>query len=76
MDHAYDKAMKIAKQVANPYKGGPEGVPVQWKLVGITDVLPIYEEIGDGAEIAWAGRAPRKLHNLKRIVRSRGRFRQ
>lgn len=76
MDHAYDKAMKIARQAAKPYKGGPEGVPVQWKLVGITDVLPIYEEIEDGAEIAWAERAPRKLHNLKKMVRPRGKFRQ
>jgi len=76
LDHAYDKAMKIADEAAQPYKGGPNGVPVQWKLVGISDVLPIYEEIGDGAEIAWAERAPRKLRNLKQMVKPKGAFRQ
>ncbi len=75
-DHAYDKAMKIALQATKPYRGGPKGVPVQWKLVGITDVLPIYEELEDGNEIAWAERAPRKLQNLKKMVYPKARFRQ
>ncbi|MDM0038954.1 DUF4288 domain-containing protein [Variovorax sp. J22G21] len=65
LDDAYGKGMSVAREAAKPYKGGPDGVPVQWKLVGITEVLPIYEELGDGAEIAWTERAPRKLKNLK-----------
>jgi hypothetical protein len=76
LDEAYDKGMAIACEATRPYKGGPEGLPVQWKLVGITDVLPIYEELEDGAEILWNERAPRKLKNLKQMVRSKGSFRQ
>ena len=76
LDEAYDKGMKIARQAAKPYKGGPEGVPVQWKLVGVTDVLPIYEEIEDGCEVAWNERAPRKLRHLKQMVKLKGQFRQ
>lgn len=76
MDHAYDKAIQIGKKATGRYKGGPEGVPVQWKFVGITEILPIYEDIGDGAEILWAKRAPRKLRTLKQMVKPKGGFRQ
>jgi hypothetical protein len=76
INQAYEKAMLITREAAQPYRGGPEGVPVQWKLVGITDVLPIYEEIEDGCEVAWSEKAPRKLKNLKRMVRPKGSFRQ
>ena len=76
IDEAYDKGMKLARQATRPYKGGPEGVLVQWKLVGITEVLPIYEKIEDGCEIAWTERAPRKLRNLKRMVKPKSQFRR
>lgn len=76
LDEAYDKGMQAAQGKTRPYKGGPDGVPVQWKLLGITDVLPIYEELADGAEIMWAERAPHKLKNLRQMVRSKGSFRQ
>lgn len=76
LEEAYEKGMTVARENAKPYKGGTQGVPVQWKLVGITDVLPIYEELQDGAEILWTERAPRKLKNLKQMVRSKGSFRQ
>ncbi len=76
LDQAYDKAMKVAREATKPYRGGPNGVPVQWKLVGITELLPIYEELEDGCEIAWVARGPRKLKNLKKMVRPKGKFRQ
>jgi len=76
LDEAYDKGLKAAQENAQPYQGGPDGVPVQWKLLGITDVLPIYEKLADGAEIMWTERAPRKLRNLRQLVRPKGSFRQ
>lgn len=76
LDEAYEKGMTVARENAKPYKGGPEGVAVQWKLVGITDVLPIYEKLADEAEISWTERAPRKLKNLKQMVKSKRSFRQ
>lgn len=74
LGHAYEKGKKIAREHAKPYKGGPQGVPVQWKFVGITQVLPIYEKLEDGCEIAWTERAPRKLKNLKQMVGSKSSF--
>ncbi|NTV15166.1 MAG: DUF4288 domain-containing protein [Desulfobulbaceae bacterium] len=68
IDQAFKKIEKIAKSDTKPYKGGPEGVPVQWVYEGITELLPIFEELEDGAEIMWCERKPRKLKNLKKLV--------
>ncbi|MFP6797994.1 MAG: DUF4288 domain-containing protein [Pseudomonas sp.] len=76
LDEAYDKAVKIAHETTEPYLGGPDAVPVQWVFEGITELLPVYEELEDGAEIMWAEHKPRKLKNLKKLVRSRNEFRQ
>ena len=76
LDNAYDKAVKIAHETTEPYLGGPDAVPVQWVFEGITELLPIYEELEDGAEIMWAEHRPRKLKNLQKLVRSRNEFRQ
>lgn len=76
LDEAYDKIEAIAKLDTKPYKGGPEGVPVQWIYEGITELLPIYEELEDGSEIMWSERNPRKLKNLKKLVITKGDFKQ
>ncbi|AXQ30477.1 DUF4288 domain-containing protein [Solimonas sp. K1W22B-7] len=76
LDQAYEKVARLAKQNTGPYKGGPSGVPVQWVFEGITEILPIYEKIEDGAEIMWAEHKPRKLKNIRASVRKKGEFRQ
>lgn len=76
LDEAYDKAIKIALETTEPYLGGPDATPVQWVFEGITELLPIYEELNDGAEIMWAKYRPRKLKNLQKQVRKRNEFRQ
>src|SRR6185503_20197472 len=50
---AYEKVLKIAEATTTPYRGGDNGIFVQWVFEGITDLLPIYEELEDGAEIMW-----------------------
>ena len=61
---AYDKTLRIARENETSYTNEHQQ-DVQWKLVGITDILPIYEALGDGAEIAFTPRPPRKLKNLQ-----------
>lgn len=73
LDEAFAKATKIARAEAKPYRGG-EGVPVKWTFEGITNVLPVYEEIADGAEIMWESHAPRKLKTLRTWVRKKQEF--
>lgn len=76
LDSAYLKVEKIAKENSKPYRGGPDNVSVRWEYLGITELLPIYEKIADGAEIAWAERSPKKLKKLKQWVKSKGSFHQ
>jgi hypothetical protein len=70
-DEAYDKTVEIALAATEPYKGGEDGVNVQWVFEGLTDILPIYEELGDGAEIMWAEYGPRKLRNIRKRIREK-----
>lgn len=76
MNEAYDKTVKVAMKETEPYKGGPDGVDVQWVFEGITDLLPIYEELADGAEIMWAKHAPRKLRNIRQRAREKDELQQ
>jgi hypothetical protein len=76
LQEAYDKVLIIANETTEPYRGGPLGIPVQWVFEGVTELLPIYEDLEDGAEIMWAKHAPRKLKNLRKAVRGRGDFTQ
>ena len=76
IDEAYDKTVAFAMSETEPYKGGSESIDVQWVFEGITDVLPIYEELEDGAEIMWRERTPRKLKNLRCLVRAKNEFAQ
>jgi hypothetical protein len=76
LDQAYDKVAAIGKEHTNPYKGGPDGVDVKWEFEGVSSLVPVYEEIEDGCEIAWTEHAPRKLRTIKAQVGARGSFHQ
>lgn len=76
LETAYAKVEKIGKAASKPYRGGPDGVRVRWEYLGVTELLPVYEEIGDGVEIAWTQRTPRMLRKLKQMVRPRDAFYQ
>lgn len=71
LDEAFDKVASLGKANATRYRGGPDGVPVKWQYLGVTELLPIYEKIEDGAEIAWAEHKPRALKNLRSVVKSK-----
>ncbi|MFG0419227.1 DUF4288 domain-containing protein [Pseudomonas sp. zjy_8] len=76
LEEAYDKVVEIATESTEPYLGGPDAVPVQWLFEGVTELLPIYEPLEDGAAVMWGEHHPRKLKNLRKLVRQRHQFRQ
>lgn len=76
LNEAHEKAVKVAMNATEPYKGGPDGADVKSVFEGITDLLPIYEELADGAEIMWAKHAPRKLRNIRQRARTKEELQQ
>lgn len=75
IDEVYDKAVTFGLENTSPCKGGPAGVDVQWIFEGIVDLLPIYEELGDGSEVAW-GEYKRALKTIRRGAISKEEARQ
>jgi hypothetical protein len=76
LDAAYGRIERIAKAAAKPYQGGLQGARVMWEYVGVTELVPVYEAIADGAEIAWSDHGSRKLKTLRRWVRPCAAFRR
>ena len=74
LDEAYDKVAKIGRDSSRPYRGGTDGVPVRWHFEGISQLMPIYEDLKDGAEIAWTDHGMRKLKTTKKWVHPKGSF--
>jgi hypothetical protein len=66
---AYAKLCEFAARETGPYKGGTAGIDVQWVFEGVSELLPIYEEMKDGAEIMWV-KYDKKLKNIRKRARS------
>ena len=65
-DEAFRKATRLG-QAGSPLqtKGG------EWRFAGISMLLPVYEEIEDGAEILWVDCGKMSVRSIKKLVRSR-----
>lgn len=50
---AYDKALRIAKEEYTSRYRAVSGRTVQWTVLGISSLVPVYESLKDGSEIAW-----------------------
>ena len=48
---AYDKALVIGRDNAGRYRAACG--PMNWRFVGIWELLPVYEDIADGAELYY-----------------------
>lgn len=65
---AYRKVQRIATAATKPYKGGVDAIDVQWLFEGIVELLPVYEDIEDGAEIMW-GERTRSLAKIRTLAK-------
>lgn len=52
-DAAYAKATKLGKLSRSTFTNDKTGEKGRWEFAGLTNLLPIYEPLGDGAEIFW-----------------------
>jgi hypothetical protein len=70
LEEAWRKVEAVGEQETVPYRSGDEGIPAQWVFEGITELLPIYEPLKDGAEIMWEKHDAFTLAQLKRRTRT------
>lgn len=69
LDNAYDKLQEIGRSNEVPYSN-PDGKMVQWRYEGIIELLPVYEDITDGAELMYS-ESKKKLKTLRRRALSK-----
>ena len=65
-EEAYRKAVALCR-AEHPSKTN-DG---EWRFVGLSLLLPVYEELADGAELLWTERGRMTAAGLKKLVRSR-----
>lgn len=71
---AYEKAVRLGQEDAGePYKN-PVGETVRWIYEGLTSLLPIYNELEDGAEVIWSNHSGRSIRAIRRMVRPKERL--
>lgn len=65
-EQAYKKAVKLATAgMPSRTEGG------EWQFVGLSLLLPVYEDLEDGAEILWTNHGSIGLEKLKRLVKAK-----
>ena len=65
-EEAYRKAIQF----------GSAGIPsrddsVEWRFVGISTLLPIHDELEDGAEISWDYQGTMSVARIKKLVKTK-----
>jgi len=73
-EKAYEKALLLGKKSETSYEN-PEGKAVQITFEGLSDLDLIYEELEDGAEIAFHYKTNVSEEQLQSIVKPRDRLR-
>lgn len=51
-EKAFDKAVKLGKEAEYKFTN-TDKIEMEWVFVGTGELLPIYEDIEDGAELMW-----------------------
>jgi hypothetical protein len=69
---AYEKALRFAAEAQSEFEDSDSpGRNGRWNLEGLTSLLPIYDELEDGAEILWKEHEAVPLEKLRSWVKSK-----
>jgi hypothetical protein len=52
-ERAYERAVEIGRRGGGQRGWNEAGRRGRWRFEGLTSLLPIYDELGDGAEVLW-----------------------
>jgi hypothetical protein len=71
-DAAYKKAVRLASSNKSTFSDSMGKKIGRWKFEGLTSLIPLYEEIRDGAEIIWTDRSGLSFKRIRAMVRRKG----
>ena len=71
-NEAYRKAVRFGRQASgHEMWQSDSGRKGAWRFEGLTSLLPIYEELEDGAEVMWRKYANRTVKTIQALAKSR-----
>ncbi len=65
-EEAYRKALRLGR-AGHPSKT-KDG---EWRFAGISMLLPVYEDVEDGAEILWVDRGLLAVNKIKKLTKTK-----
>lgn len=68
---AYTKAVFLASQQSSEFTDDLRNRKGHWIFEGLTSLLPIYDELGDGAEIFWVEHRNRTIRKIKSMIKEK-----
>ena len=70
-DSAYRKAIRLGSSNTSKFSDATGKRTGKWVFEGLTSLLPVYEELGDGAEILWRDHSGRSLKKVRSMVKNK-----
>jgi hypothetical protein len=68
---AYRRAVQLAKKGGNLPWTNSRGEDGKLIFEGLTQLLPVYDELEDGAEICWTDHANTSVQKVKRMIKKK-----
>lgn len=68
---AYEKAVKLASADTTEFQDQEGKRTGRWVFEGLTSLLPIYDELKDGAEILWVEHENKTIGKVRSWVRQK-----
>lgn len=71
LDEAYDKALKVGRNNYSMRYKAASGGTCSWKGLGLSSLVPIYDNIGDGAELTFTDEGHIAAKTSQRLVKTK-----
>lgn len=70
-DTAYSKAVRLGSSNKSTFSDDAGKRTGRWVFEGLTSLLPIYDELADGAEVLWRDHSGRTLRRVRAMVKKK-----
>lgn len=70
-DSAYNKVVRLGSSNKSTFSDDAGKRTGRWVFEGLTSLLPIYDELEDGAEVLWRDYSGRTLKRVRSMVKKK-----